>query len=443
MLTRTAQRVTETRNYALRTPPMPGDNEINDFAVTFNDMLAQIQQQDDAIKASREQATAASRLKDEFLATLSHELRTPMTPILGWAQILRRLGDGNPRVLQAAEVIERNALAQVRLVDDLLDMSRIISGKVSMEPQVVRVSDVLAAALDSVRDAAHARDIAISTVFARDVPPLRADPQRLQQILWNLLSNAVKFTPPGGRVDVSVRSADSVLEIVVKDTGQGIPAEFIPHVFERFRQVDSSITRAHGGLGLGLAIVKQLVELHGGAIAVSSDGINRGATFTVTLPLRPLPAGAFAASLPDAAPDAVVQPAATDDKTALRGLRVMIVDNEPDALLWLEWVLSARGAHVTAVANPEHALALLQADPPDVLISDIGMPDLDGYAFLRRVRALLPDLGGQTPAIALTAFVRNEDRERALAAGYQLHLGKPIDEDALVAAILSLVPGRH
>ena len=438
-LTRTAQRVTQTRDYSLRAPEVTGDNEISAFADTFNDMLGQIQQQDDAIKASREQATAASRLKDEFLATLSHELRTPMTPILGWAQILRRIADGNPRVLQAAEIIERNALAQVRLVDDLLDMSRIISGKIAMDMQVVPVANVLAAALDAVRDAARARDIELRTAIDDDLPPLRADPHRLQQILWNLLSNAVKFTPPGGHVDVTVRAADFVMEIVVKDSGQGIPEEFLPHVFERFRQVDSSITRSHGGLGLGLAIVKQLVELHGGAVSVASDGPDMGTTFTVTMPMRPLTPTVLAIPLAAAAP-AARRSLPDDDSRSLQGLRLLVVDNELDALLWLEQVLTARGAQVTCASSADEALALLRAEPPDVLLSDIGMPVTDGYQLLRQVRALREPEGGRVPAIALTAFVRSEDHDRAMQAGYQLHLGKPIDEDALVAAIQSLVP---
>ncbi|HMB43403.1 MAG TPA: hybrid sensor histidine kinase/response regulator, partial [Luteimonas sp.] len=437
-LTNTAQRVTQTRDYSLRAPEVTGDNEISAFADTFNDMLGQIQQQDDAIKASREQATAASRLKDEFLATLSHELRTPMTPILGWAQILRRTADGNPRVLQAAEVIERNALAQVRLVDDLLDMSRIISGKIAMDMQIVPVANVLAAALDAVRDAARARDIELRTTIDEDLPPLRADPHRLQQILWNLLSNAVKFTPPGGQVDVSVHAADFVMSIIVKDSGQGIPENFLPYVFERFRQVDSSITRSHGGLGLGLAIVKQLVELHGGAVSVASDGADMGTTFTVTMPMRPLSPAALSI-LPAAAPTAR-RSLPADDSRSLQGLRLLVVDNELDALLWLEQVLTARGAHVTCASSAEEALSLLHAQSQDVLLSDIGMPITDGYQLLRHVRALPESEGGKIPAIALTAFVRSEDHERAMQAGYQLHLGKPTDENALVAAILSLVP---
>ena len=281
----TARRISETRDYALRAP-RAGDDELGAFTDAFNEMLAQVQRQDSAIKASREEAEIASRMKDEFLATLSHELRTPMAPILGWAQILRRLAGDHPQVVQAAEVIERNALAQTRIIDDLLDMSRIISGKMRLEVGTFHMREVVAAALDAVRDAAGARGIALETELAPDLPALRGDPHRIQQVLWNLLSNAIKFTPEGGRVRLAIGRAGADVAIRVSDTGKGILPAFLPHVFERFRQADSSITRVHGGLGLGLAIVKQLVELHGGSVAVHSEGLGRGSTFTVVLPAR-------------------------------------------------------------------------------------------------------------------------------------------------------------
>ncbi len=441
-LTQTAREISRTRDYALRAPKLAGDDEIAAFSDTFNDMLGQIQRQDEAVKESRTQAVAASRLKDEFLATLSHELRTPMTPILGWAQILKRIAGDDGKVMQAAEVIERNALAQTRLVDDLLDMSRIISGKIRLDMQAVDLPAVAAAAIEAVREAALARDIQLDTTLPANLPPLRGDPQRLQQVLWNLLSNAIKFTPHGGRVQLIVSPQDGDMLLAVQDSGQGIPPEFLPHVFERFRQVDSSITRTHGGLGLGLAIVKQLVELHGGTVRADSQGEGRGARFTVRLPLRP-------ASI-DADADAAVPSPTTDpdastaldavDASRLQAMHVLVVDNEPDARDWLQQLLRERGASVQAAATAEAALEAIKTHPPDILVSDIGMPGTDGYALIQRVRALPPAEGGLIPAIALTAFARAEDRDRALRAGYQMHLGKPVDAETLVAAILGLVP---
>jgi signal transduction histidine kinase len=432
VLTHTAQRVSDSRDYALRAELPPGDDEIGKFTTTFNEMLAQIERQDRDLKESRAQAEMASRLKDEFLATLSHELRTPMTPILGWAQILGRIAHDDPRVRQGADIIERNALAQTRIVDDLLDMSRIVAGKVRLQPESVRVADVLGAALDAVRVAAEAREIALDVELPADLPPVHADPHRLQQVLWNLLSNAIKFTPRNGTVAVRAAVDGDVLRIVVRDSGEGIEPAFLPHVFDRFRQADSSITRRHEGLGLGLAIVKHLVELHGGSVGVASDGHGQGATFTVDLPLRrvagpaPAPVAARAAEPPRARP--------------LRAMKLLIVENDADARAWLQHVLADHGAEVRAAESAHEALALIQTAPPDVLVSDIGMPGVDGYEFLRAVRRLPDSRGGQVPAIAVTAFARPEDRERALAAGYQCHLGKPVDEHALVSAVLSLLP---
>jgi signal transduction histidine kinase/CheY-like chemotaxis protein len=440
-LGRTARRISETRDYALRAP-RAGDDELGAFTDAFNEMLAQVQRQDSDIKASREEAEIASRMKDEFLATLSHELRTPMAPILGWAQILRRLASGHPQVLQAAEVIERNALAQTRIIDDLLDMSRIISGKMRLEVGAFHMRDVVAAALDAVRDTAGARGIALATELAPDLPPLRGDPHRIQQVLWNLLSNAIKFTPEGGHVRLAVERAGADVAIRVSDTGKGILPAFLPHVFERFRQADSSITRVHGGLGLGLAIVKQLVELHGGSVTVHSAGHGQGSTFTVMLPVArsagtgadtPTPAGRSGDT-----PAAAIH-APTD---ALARLRVMVVDDEADARDWIVHVLADAGADVRAACSAAQALEQLPACHADVLLCDIGMPEMDGYALLREVRAMGGDVAA-VPAIALTAFARTEDRARALAAGYQLHLGKPVDAAELVAAVASVARARQ
>jgi signal transduction histidine kinase/CheY-like chemotaxis protein len=436
VLTRTAQRVSDTGNYSLRAPQPSGRDELARLTASFNGMLARIERQDHDLNASREHAEEASRAKDEFLATLSHELRTPMTPILGWAQILHRLAGSDARVAQAAGVIERNAIAQTRIIDDLLDMSRIVSGKIRLDVHVYDPREVLDAALDAVRAAAQARGVALECAVAADVPVLRGDPQRIQQVLWNLLSNATKFTGRGGRVRIEAvvaeAAAQRVVRICVTDTGLGIAPAFLPHVFERFRQADSSATRNHGGLGLGLAIVRQLVELHGGTVSASSDGLGKGAAFVLALP------GAPGARPPlAAAGDA----AAHDDGPAISlpaGLRVLVVDDEVDARDRIARVLADGGAEVRAVGSAAAALDALPAFRPQVLLSDIGMPGRDGYALIRDVRESPDAEVAAVPAIALTAFARSDDNTRALAAGYQLHLGKPVDEARLLAAVASL-----
>jgi signal transduction histidine kinase len=440
ILTRTAQRVSDRGDYALRAPRVAGDDELARLTASFNGMLERIERQDLDLEASREQAEQASRMKDEFLATLSHELRTPMTPILGWAQILRRLAGADAKVAQAAEVIERNAIAQTRIIDDLLDMSRIVSGKIRLEVRGYDPREVVDAALDAVRAAAQARGVALESSVEPGVPLLRGDPQRIQQVLWNLLSNATKFTGKDGRVRIDARLAtddagDEVVRIRVADTGLGIAPAFLPHVFERFRQADSSATRNHGGLGLGLAIVKQLVELHGGTVSAQSAGLGQGATFTLDLPV---PRDAHA---PVAAVQAGVAPPAQAAAGLPAGLRVLVVDDEADAREWVARVLADAGADVRAVASSDEAMRCLQGFRPQVLVSDIGMPGRDGYALIRDIR-MLPDAAlSAVPALALTAFARAEDGIRALTAGYQLHLGKPVDEARLLAAVASLVDG--
>jgi signal transduction histidine kinase len=431
-LTRTARRVSETRDYGLRARKL-SDDEIGAFTDTFNEMLAQIQQQDIDLKASRAEAESASRMKDEFLATLSHELRTPMMPILGWAQILQRIATGNTRVLQAADVIERNALSQTRIIDDLLDMSRIMSGKIALEMASFDIAAALGAALETVRGAAEARRISVTSVVQPDLPWLTGDRQRIEQVLWNLLSNAIKFSADGGAVRVDVRRDGDSVEVAVTDNGKGIDAEFLPHVFERFRQADSSVTRLHGGLGLGLAIVQQIVELHGGSVAVASEGAGQGATFTVRLPIPRQ--GSAPVHKPDA--DARGHRVLAPGELPLSGVGVLVVDDENDARDWLVRVLADAGAQVRAARSAAEALDAFDQAPPDVLLSDIGMPEVDGYALIRRIRALPDGQGGRTPAVALTAFARADDRQRALNAGYQLHIGKPVDEDELIAAVAS------
>ena len=432
----TARQVSQTKDYSLRARKV-SDDELGSFTDVFNQMLAQIQKQDVEIQASRAEALHASQLKDEFLATLSHELRTPMTPILGWAQILQRSGQADPQVLQAAEVIERNARAQNRIVDDLLDMSRIISGKVRLEIQPIDMAVVIRSAMEIVAAAAQARGISLSSELEPQAGLTRGDPHRLQQVLWNLLSNAIKFTGTGGRVAVSLRRTGPGMEITVSDTGQGIAPEFLPHVFERFRQADSSNTRHHAGLGLGLAIVKQLVELHGGVASVRSGGRDQGATFTVALPMvasNPAPS-----TEPEQARSFSSHAPAPHGNHSLAAIKLLLVDDEADARELLAHLLRASGAEVRTVASAAEALSVLEEFRPHALLSDIGMPRESGLELIRRLRALPPALGGDIPAMAITAFARGEDRQRALASGFQMHVAKPVEEAELVAAVQLLV----
>ena len=435
-LARTARRVSESRDYSLRADTVgSGVDELGAFTDTFNEMLARVERQDRDVKASRADAEAASRLKDEFLATLSHELRTPMTPILGWAQILKRLVHEDAKLLQAAEVIERNALVQTRIIDDLLDMSRIVSGKLRLDVRGYDLREVVDAAVEAVQAAAAARGLVLEARVDPGVPPMHGDPGRIQQVLWNLLSNAIKFTREG-RVALVAEVVDDTVRITVADTGLGIAPQFLPHVFDRFRQADSTATREHGGLGLGLAIVRQLVEMHGGSVAVDSAGEGQGATFTVVLPVVRGARVAHATRHPLSGPGF-----SPGGGRPLSGLSVMVVDDEADARDWIGRVLSDAGAQTCTLGSAAEALERLPAFLPDVLVSDIGMPGTDGYGLLRALRALARESGGETPAIALTAFARNDDRARALAAGFQMHLGKPIDEEELVAAVASVARG--
>lgn len=386
-----------------------------------------------AERAAREEAERVVRMKDEFLATLSHELRTPLSAMLGWAQLLRRRKLSPEDTAAGLEAIERNAKAQQKLIEDLLDMSRIVSGKVHLDVQPLRLPEVLHAALDVVRPMADAKRISIERDVELDVPALNGDPGRLQQVLWNLLTNAIKFTPAGGRVRVTLRQEGSELMVSVADNGSGIPSSFLPFIFDRFRQFDSSTTRKHGGLGLGLSIVKSLVEMHGGRIRAESPGEGQGATFTVHLPI---PAVASTPAPQRESADAA-QPAdavSESEAPSLAGLKVLIVDDEPDARMLLRRILAEYDAEVLVASNADEGLECLKRARPQLVVSDIGMPGKDGYRFISEVRALPPDAGGRTPAIALTAFAREEDRRRALMAGFQLHIAKPVDPVALVLA---------
>ncbi|MDB5290417.1 MAG: rpfC [Phycisphaerales bacterium] len=388
-------------------------------------------------RAARAEAEYAGKMKDEFLATLSHELRTPLNAILGWSQILRTSADGDEDLCQGLETIERNARAQTQIIEDLLDMSRIISGKVRLDVRRVELVPVIEAALDTVRPAADAKGIQLVPVLDPSAGPVFGDPGRLQQVLWNLLSNAIKFTPRGGRVQVVVQRVESLVEASVADNGQGIKAEFLPHVFERFRQADASTTRAHGGLGLGLAIVKQLVELHGGTVRATSPGEGAGATFTIALPMT-APRSPQAGQYDDSHPAAIAVAAAAQPPPSLKGVCVLVVDDEPDARALMKRLLEDCEAHVITAASAAEALASIASRPPDVLVSDIGMPAEDGYALIHKLRQLPPTRGGNTPAVALTAYARPEDRNRVMHAGFQMHIAKPVEPSELITMIADL-----
>ncbi|HEY6065970.1 MAG TPA: response regulator [Thermoanaerobaculia bacterium] len=383
------------------------------------------------------EAREANRIKDEFLTTLSHELRTPLTAILGWTRALQAGPPDGKQTERALEVIERNVLAQTKLIDDLLDVSRIITGKLRLSVRAARLSSIIEAALESMRPAAEARGIDIR--FVREVPSdddqVIGDPDRLQQVVWNLISNAIKFTPPKGRVEVRLAKIDSQFEVQVTDTGRGIRPEFLPSVFERFRQADSSTTRAYGGLGIGLAIVRHLVELHGGSVSASSEGEGRGATFSVRLPAVALGVTALERDRASAAP---VPTARTGGLVDLTGCRVVLVEDEPDGRELLAESLRKAGAHVVAVSTAAEGFQAIRRSVPDVLVSDIAMPDEDGYSLVRRMRRLPPEKGGRVPAIAVSAYAREEDRLRALAAGFQLHVSKPLDPADVVALVARL-----
>lgn len=389
--------------------------------------------------AARRDAEQASRMKDEFLATLSHELRTPLSAILGWSQLLRRT-EADPRQLeQGLDTIERNARMQTQLIEDLLDMSGIISGKVRLDIQSVDPIVFVEAAIETVMPSAQAKGIRIEKILDPAAGPISGDPNRLQQVVWNLLSNAIKFTPRDGKVQVVLQRVNSHIELIISDTGMGIRPEFLPHVFERFRQADSSSSRKHAGLGLGLAIVKQLVELHGGSVLAASEGENKGTSFTVFLPLtvvRQTPEDPHRRH-----PDSMDSRARVFRRSNLAGLTILVVDDEPDARELVRRVLEECEAKVITAGSADEALRLLaDIDRPNVLVSDIGMPEMDGYELLRRIRAT--DRGdARIPAIALTAFARSEDRTRALRAGFLVHIAKPVEPSELVATVAS-VSGR-
>ncbi len=395
----------------------------------------------EATLKARADAETANRLKDEFLATVSHELRTPLNAILGWSRMLSSGKLDEPGIVRAVEIIERNAKAQGQIIEDILDVSRIITGKLRLDVSPVEIAEAIEAAVDTLRPTADARSVRLHAMLETRPSLVLGDANRLQQIVWNLLSNAIKFTPKGGRVQISLSRINSHVEILVSDTGQGISKNFLPYVFERFRQADSSPSRSYGGLGLGLAIVRHLVELHGGSVMADSPGEGGGATFTVRLPLAIMREGgnqldsASALHLHRAAEKGISAEITTD----LSGVRVLVVDDEADARELLRALLGQCGAEVRAAGSALEAIQLLKAWLPDVLVSDIGMPGRDGYALIREVRTLAATKGGNVPAIALTAYARSEDRLKALRSGFQTHIAKPVEPAELCAVVASLI----
>jgi PAS domain S-box-containing protein len=383
-------------------------------------------------RAARERAEAASRAKDEFVAMISHEIRSPLNAILGWSHMLRQGALDKTATANALESIERNARAQAQLVSDLLDVSRVITGKLRINARPVDIMNSVESALESVHPAAEAKQITIDVQREPYATVVTGDADRLQQVFWNLLSNAVKFTPRKGHVSVKIARTNSYLEVAVSDSGTGIPEDFLPYIFERFTQADTTSARKHAGLGLGLSIARHIVELHGGTIAAESAGEGKGATFRITLPVRALHPQEV-----DSAQTAVPVDTIANE-IMLNGLRIMVVDDEDETRELLKMMLSSHGAEVLAAASGTEALAQIDECQPGIIVSDIGMPVMDGYMFMKRVRALDSEQRS-VPAIALTAYARAEDRLRALAAGFQMHVPKPVEASELVMVIASLI----
>ena len=376
-------------------------------------------------QAARAEAERANRIKDEFLTVLSHELRSPLNPILGWAKLLQTRNFDPAKTAEALATIERNAKLQAKLIDDLLDIAKVLRGKLSIDTAPVNLTFIIESAIDTVRAAAVAKSILIHPVLPK-IGLVSGDVARLQQVVWNLLSNAIKFTPNYGQVDIRLEQIDNQAQITVSDAGKGINPDFLPYIFESFRQEDASTTRKYGGLGLGLTIVRQLVEAHGGTIVADSPGKGLGATFTVQLPLLNVePENNQTGSLPQQIFD-------------LTGIRVLAVDDELDTRELFTALLTQYGAEVLTVASAAEVLTSLKSFQPDVLVSDIGMPEVDGYTLIQQIRALPPEQGGQLPAIAVTAYATEDDRQRAIASGYQQHLIKPLEPEQLAQSVVAL-----
>ncbi|MEH2379329.1 MAG: ATP-binding protein [Nostoc sp.] len=383
-------------------------------------------------QVARAKAETANRIKDEFLAVLSHELRTPLNAILGWSKLLQTRALDQTKTSEALATIERNATLQVQLIEDLLDISRILQGKLTLNITKINLESTVLSALETMHLAAETKLIEVNTAFAPDVRQVMGDSTRLQQVVWNLVSNAIKFTPKGGKVEIRLEQANDYAQIIVSDTGKGISAEFLPYVFDYFRQADSTSTRSFGGLGLGLAIVRNIIEMHGGIVKAESEGESKGAIFTVSLPL-----------LPDESPSLTDErnyPAfLATNSLLLADVRVLVVEDDDDSRDFITFVLEQDGAFVIAVSSAFEALQTLAEVKLDVLVSDIGMPDMDGYMLIHQVRTWTAEQGGEIPAIALTAFARNDDQQEALKAGFQLHLSKPLNPEELITAIVQLL----
>ena len=448
-LNRTASKISETKDYSVRASRF-SDDELGQLTDVMNEMLSEVETAArererllESERIARANAEQSSQLKDEFLATLSHELRSPLSAIIGWVYVLRQTsqwqGQATDDLAKGLEVIERNARVQAKLVEDLLDMSRIVSGKFRLDAKEVDLAAVIAETLETVWVSAEAKEIHLQRTTGPLVGLIYGDPARLQQVVWNLLSNAIKFTPRGGRVQVVLQRINSYVELSVSDNGQGIAPEFLPYIFERFRQADASTTREHGGLGLGLAIVKHIVEMHGGTVMAASAGPGKGAAFTVRLP---------PASLHQRPHDDRAQPGTPFTREnvdvnhvvpgACDGVPVLLVEDDPDARDLVRRLLEEAGAMVRCAQSSAEGLGIFTEFHPAVLISDIGMPGKDGYQFIREVRRLPPEKGGLVPAIALTAFARLEDRARALVAGYHMHIVKPVNPEELLAGVAKL-----
>lgn len=435
------------RQVHLRASPMLSDQgKLMGHVGTLEDITDRKQAEEAHTQIIREQAArieaeAANRMKDEFLATLSHELRTPLHSVLGWARLLRTRSFDAATTARALETIERNAQAQAQLIEDILDVSRIIRGKLQLNLRPINLIPVIEAAVDSLRPSAEAKSLELETCFDRSLERVMGDPDRLQQIVWNLLSNAIKFTPEGGKIEVRSLGVGSHAQIQITDTGIGIKSEFLPYVFDRFRQADSTTTRSHGGLGLGLAIVRHLVELHYGGVDVKSEGEGKGSTFTIEIPLQSSTQSKLSC-LEQAGLKPINEPsvldASAEPSNTLSGLRILIVDDEPDVRELLTTTIEGSGAKAIAVASVLEAIETLEQLQPDVLISDIGMPLEDGYSLIRQVRSREAERGGLLPALALTAYAREEDCKQALDSGFQKYLSKPVDTDQLLMVIANL-----
>ena len=412
------------------------ERELQDSEARLSKLAAEREWLLESERAARSQAERLSHIKDEFLATVSHELRTPLNAIQGWATLLRERSPGPEDYQRGLEVIDRNARVQVQIVNDLLDMSRIISGKVHLEVGPLYLHDVVNNAIEAVHQSALAKSIRLQAILDSRIGLVRGDPNRLQQVLWNLLSNAIKFTPKGGRVQIVLERVNSHAEISVEDNGIGIQPEFLPHVFERFRQADPGMSRRFDGLGLGLSIVKSLIELHGGTVRVKSAGENQGSTFIVDLPIAYVRTGARDRTMREAGSTTSVGPL---ELPRLDNMRVLVVDDEADGRALIARILEDCGAQPVCASNAEQALDALARERFDILLSDVGMPDMDGFELIRRVRLLDKTRSGPIPAIAITAYARPEDRQRSLLAGFQMHLSKPIEARELIASIAGLL----